>query len=44
MLEKFSFGTYCTSFQNPVHQDAINYALDSGITHIDASSNYMHSH
>ena len=41
MLEKFSFGTYRTSFQNPVHQDAINYALDSGITHIDTSSNYM---
>ncbi len=41
MLEKISFGTYRTTFQNPVHQEAINYALDNGIQYIDTSSNYM---
>ena len=42
MLEKISFGTYRTTFQNPVHQEALNYALDSGIKYIDTSSNYMY--
>ncbi len=42
MLEKISFGTYRTTFQNPVHQEAINYALDNGIKYIDTSSNYMY--
>ena len=42
MLEKISFGTYRTTFQNPVHQEAINYALDKGIKYIDTSSNYMY--
>jgi len=42
MLEKISFGTYRTTFQNPVHQEAINYALDNGIKDIDTSSNYMY--
>lgn len=42
MLNKLSFGTYRTTYHNPVHQDAIVYALDNGITHIDTSSNYMY--
>jgi aryl-alcohol dehydrogenase-like predicted oxidoreductase len=42
MLEKISFGTYRTTFQNPVHQEAINYALDNGVKSIDTSSNYMY--
>ncbi len=42
MLSKYSFGTYRTTYQNPVHKDALNYALDNGITNIDTSSNYMH--
>jgi aryl-alcohol dehydrogenase-like predicted oxidoreductase len=42
MLEKYSFGTYRTTYQNPVHKDALNFALENGIKHIDTSSNYMH--
>jgi aryl-alcohol dehydrogenase-like predicted oxidoreductase len=42
MLEKISFGTYRTTFQNPVHQEAINYALDNGVKYIDTSANYMY--
>ena len=42
MLSKYSFGTYRTTYQNPLHKDALNYALDNEITHIDTSSNYMH--
>jgi aryl-alcohol dehydrogenase-like predicted oxidoreductase len=42
MLSKYSFGTYRTTYQNPIHKEALNYALDNGITHIDTSSNYMH--
>ena len=42
MLDKYAFGTYRTTFQNPVHKEALEYALDKGIKHIDTSSNYMH--
>ena len=42
MLNKISFGTYRTTFHNPIHQQALHYALDNGITHIDTSSNYMY--
>ncbi len=42
MKEKISFGTYRTTFQNPIHYEALNYALDSGIKSIDTSSNYMY--
>ncbi|XPV69886.1 MAG: aldo/keto reductase [Halarcobacter sp.] len=42
MLSKYSFGTYRTTYQNPIHKDALNFALENGITHIDTSSNYMH--
>jgi len=42
MLNKISFGTYRTTFHNPIHQQALNYALDNGITHVDTSSNYMY--
>ncbi|MEA3522943.1 MAG: aldo/keto reductase [Campylobacterota bacterium] len=42
MLEKISFGTYRTTFQNPVHSDALNYALENGVKYIDTSSNYMY--
>lgn len=42
MLSKYSFGTYRTTYQNPLHKEALAFALDNGITHIDTSSNYMH--
>lgn len=42
MLNKISFGTYRTTFQNPIHIEALNYALDKGVTSIDTSSNYMY--
>ncbi len=42
MLDKISFGTYRTTFNNPVHYQALNHALDNGISHIDTSSNYMY--
>ena len=42
MINKISFGTYRTTLQNPVHIEAINYAIDNGITNIDTSSNYMY--
>lgn len=38
---KFSFGTYRTTKHNPVHKNALKYALDNGIKNIDTSSNYM---
>jgi len=42
MLEKISFGTYRTTFQNPLHVESLQYAIDNGITHLDTSSNYMY--
>ena len=42
MLNKISFGTYRTTFHNPLHQESLEYALQNGITHIDTSSNYMY--
>ncbi|MEA2029458.1 MAG: aldo/keto reductase, partial [Campylobacterota bacterium] len=42
MLSKFAFGTYRTTIHNPIHQEALHYALAQGITHIDSSSNYMY--
>ena len=42
MLEKISFGTYRTTFQNPIHVEALNYAFDNGVKDIDTSSNYMY--
>lgn len=42
MLDKISFGTYRTTFQNPIHKESLQYALDNQITHIDTSSNYMY--
>lgn len=44
MLSKYSFGTYRTTYQNPIHKEALKSALDNGITHIDTSSNYMYGH
>lgn len=41
MLSKFSFGTYRTTQHNPVHQEALEFALQNGIKDIDTSSNYM---
>ena len=41
MIEKIGFGTYRTTFNNPVHIKALNHALDEGIKYIDTSSNYM---
>jgi aryl-alcohol dehydrogenase-like predicted oxidoreductase len=42
MKEKISFGTYRTTYQNPIHYEALNFALDSGVKSIDTSSNYMY--
>ena len=42
MLSKYSFGTYRTTYQNPIHKEALKHALDNGIKYIDTSSNYMH--
>ena len=41
MIEKISFGTYRTTYNNPVHFQALNHALDEGVKYIDTSSNYM---
>ena len=41
MLSQYSFGTYRTTYLNPLHREALKYALENGITHIDTSSNYM---
>ncbi len=41
MLSKFSFGTYRTTKHNPVHKEALEFALQNGIKDIDTSSNYM---
>lgn len=37
----FSFGTYRTTYKDTHHKEALNYALDNGITDIDTASNYM---
>ncbi|QKF82329.1 aldo/keto reductase [Halarcobacter ebronensis] len=42
MLSKYSFGTYRVTYQNPLHKEALKFALDNGIKHIDTSSNYMY--
>lgn len=42
MLDKIAFGTYRTTFQNPFHAQALNYALDNGVKYIDTSSNYLY--
>ena len=42
MLEKYAFGTYRTTNKNSIHVQALKYALDNGIKHLDTSSNYMH--
>lgn len=41
MSISFCFGTYRTTYKNPYHVEALNYALDNGISNIDTSSNYM---
>jgi len=40
-MSNFAFGTYRISDLNPQHIEAIKEAIDSGITMIDTSSNYM---
>jgi len=40
-MSNFAFGTYRISEYNPQHIDALRLAIDSGITMIDTSSNYM---
>jgi len=42
MLSRFAFGTYRTTIHNPIHQEALHYALERGIVDIDTSSNYMY--
>ncbi len=42
MLSRFAFGTYRTTIHNPIHQEALHYALEKGIVDIDTSSNYMY--
>jgi len=42
MLSKFAFGTYRTTIHNPIHQEALHYALERRIVDIDTSSNYMY--
>jgi aryl-alcohol dehydrogenase-like predicted oxidoreductase len=42
MLSSFAFGTYRTTIHNPIHQEALHYALERGIVDIDTSSNYMY--
>lgn len=41
MIDKISFGTYRTTYNNPVHFQSLNHALEQGIKYIDTSSNYM---
>jgi aryl-alcohol dehydrogenase-like predicted oxidoreductase len=41
MSISFSFGTYRTTYKNPYHKKALEYAVKKGINHIDTSSNYM---
>ena len=40
-MSNFAFGTYRITDQNPQHVQALRDAIDSGITMIDTSSNYM---
>ena len=40
-MSNFAFGTYRISDLNPLHIDALRFAIESGITMIDTSSNYM---
>ncbi|MEN8302798.1 MAG: aldo/keto reductase [Campylobacterota bacterium] len=40
-MSNFAFGTYRITDQNPQHIQALREAIDSGITMIDTSSNYM---
>jgi len=40
-MSNFAFGTYRITDQNPQHIQALKEAIDSGITMIDTSSNYM---
>ncbi|HEY9203228.1 MAG TPA: aldo/keto reductase, partial [Sulfurimonas sp.] len=40
-MSNFAFGTYRISDINPQHIQALKEAIESGITMIDTSSNYM---
>lgn len=40
-MSNFAFGTYRISDYNPQHIEALKAAIESGITMIDTSSNYM---
>ncbi|MFA6138525.1 MAG: aldo/keto reductase [Sulfurimonas sp.] len=40
-MSNFAFGTYRISDYNPQHIEALKEAIESGITMIDTSSNYM---
>jgi len=40
-MSNFAFGTYRITYQNPQHIEALKEAIESGITMIDTSSNYM---
>ncbi|MEA2100455.1 MAG: aldo/keto reductase [Campylobacterota bacterium] len=40
-MSNFAFGTYRISDYNPQHIEALREAIESGITMIDTSSNYM---
>ncbi len=40
-MSNFAFGTYRISEHNPQHLQALKLAIESGITMIDTSSNYM---
>ena len=40
-MSNFAFGTYRISEHNPQHIQALKLAIESGITMIDTSSNYM---
>ena len=40
-MSNFAFGTYRISEHNPQHIEALRYAIESGITMIDTSTNYM---
>ena len=40
-MSNFAFGTYRISDHNPQHIEALRLAIESGITMIDTSSNYM---
>ena len=40
-MSNFAFGTYRVSDYNPLHVEALKEAIESGITMVDTSSNYM---